>query len=319
MTSMTASARDPAAFVLRLIAWGTVLATFAFLLENWLVHWQGFPGARTGLASGSYVAVSVYLVGLAIAIYAATRPLDGGFRQDSARVSAIAAWIARAAFWIALLVGTADAVVSFLRIEGSLPGLVGQQVADQLNLPQYRGQVVHMPLAALGLLMAFVTRGLSFIWLSLLVVVVQLIIVIGRFVFSYEQAFITDLVRMWYAALFLFASAYTLLEEGHVRVDIFYAAMSRRGKALVNGIGAVVLGMSLMWVILVLGTATRASPIVGPFIGYEQGQQAFGMATKYWLSAFLAIFAALMLVQFSAMLLKAVADWRGEPETGKAV
>jgi TRAP-type mannitol/chloroaromatic compound transport system permease small subunit len=167
--------------------------------------------------------------------------------------------------------------------------------------------------------MAFVTRGLSFIWLSLLVVVVQLIIVIGRFVFSYEQAFITDLVRMWYAALFLFASAYTLLEEGHVRVDIFYAAMSRRGKALVNGIGAVVLGMSLMWVILVLGTATRASPIVGPFIGYEQGQQAFGMATKYWLSAFLAIFAALMLVQFSAMLLKAVADWRGEPETGKAV
>lgn len=319
MTTATAPARDPAAFVLRLIAWGTVLATFAFLLENWLVYWRGFPGARTGLASGSFVAAGVYAVALAVAIWAATRPLSGGFRQDSARITAIAGWMARAAFWIVLLVGTVDAAISFLRIEGALPGMVGQHVADQLNLPQYRGQVVHMPLAALGLLMAFVTRGISFIWLSLLVVIVQLVIVIGRFVFSYEQAFITDLVRMWYAALFLFASAYTLVEEGHVRVDVFYSAMSRRGKALVNGIGAVVLGMSLMWVILVLGTATRASPIIGPFIGYEQGQQAFGMATKYWMAAFLAMFAALMLVQFSAFLLKAVADWRGEPETGKAV
>ena len=29
-----------------------------------------------------------------------------------------------------------------------------------------------------------------------------------------------DLVRFWYAALF-FASAYTLKEDGHVRVDVF--------------------------------------------------------------------------------------------------
>lgn len=36
-----------------------------------------------------------------------------------------------------------------------------------------------------------------------------------------------DLVRFWYAALFLFASAYTLLEEGHVRVDVFYAGFRR--------------------------------------------------------------------------------------------
>jgi len=38
-------------------------------------------------------------------------------------------------------------------------------------------------------------------------------IVISRFIFSYEQAFMADLVRFWYGALFLFASAYTLLED----------------------------------------------------------------------------------------------------------
>ena len=37
-----------------------------------------------------------------------------------------------------------------------------------------------------------------------------------------------DLVRYWYAALFLFASAYTLYQNGHVRVDVFYASMSTK-------------------------------------------------------------------------------------------
>ena len=59
-------------------------------------------------------------------------------------------------------------------------------------------------------------------------VAAELLIVISRFIFSYEQAFMADLVRFWYGALFLFASAYTLLEEGHVRVDVLYAAFKDR-------------------------------------------------------------------------------------------
>lgn len=317
MTTATASSRDPSGFMLRLIAWGTVSLTFAFLIENWLVHWQQLPGLRSAF-NGGYWAAAVYFLALVFAIRMALRPMPGGLRGDSARISAVSGWIARAAFWIAVLVGTADAVISFLRIEEALHLLVGDAIAAQLQQPVFRGQMVHMPLAALGILLAFLTRGLSFIWLTLLVVVVQLITVIGRFVFSYEQAFLGDLVRLWYAALFLFSAAYTLLEEGHVRVDIFYANMSRRAKALVDGLGSIVFGMGLMWIILILGTATNASPIIGPFLRYEQGQQSFGLATKYWMAAFLAIFAALMLVQFAAYLLKAGADWRNEPVTGKA-
>ena len=316
MSTATAPTRDSAAFVLRAFAWGSVFVTFAFLIENWLVHWQGLPGARTSLGgSGGLASLGVYGLALVLAVLVALRPVQGGLRADSARITAVAGAIARAAFWIVLLVGLADSVISFLRVENLLPGVVGEHLANQLGLPQWRGPYVHMPLAALGVVLGVMTRGVSFVWLTLLVVIVQLVIVIGRFVFSYEQAFISDLVRLWYAALFLFSSAYTLAEEGHVRVDVFYASMSRRTKALVNGIGAVVLGMSLMWVILILGTATRASPIIGPFIGYEQGQQTYGLATKYWMAAFLGIFATLMMVQFAAMVLKAGADWRGEPET----
>lgn len=314
MTIATAPQRDFAAFALRLFAWASVFVTFAFLLENWLVHWQGQPRFRAG---GAW-AMAGYALACALAVLLAFRGQSGPLRADSQRVTALAAWIARSAFWMVLLIGSVDAVISFLRVEGFLPGLVGEDMANQLGLSHWRGPYVHMPLAALGLLLGLLTRGIGFVWLTLLVVVVQLVIVIGRFVFSYEQAFISDLVRLWYAALFLFSSAYTLVEEGHVRVDVFYASMSPRAKALVNGIGSIVLGMSLMWVILVLGTATRASPIIGPFIGYEQGQQTYGLATKYWMAAFLGIFATLMMVQFAAMVLKAGADWRGEPETGTA-
>ncbi|MCB1359740.1 MAG: TRAP transporter small permease subunit [Rhodobacter sp.] len=314
-TATTGPARDNTAFALRLFAWGIVFVTFAFLVENYLVHWLNLPGARSVLSGGGgYLAAGVYVLAGVLALAAARSPSPDGLRGDSARITAIAGYIARAAFWIVLLVGVADSLISFLRVEDLLTGLVGEDLATSLGLPQWRGPYVHMPLAALALVIAFFTRGVSFVWLSLLVVVVQLVIVIGRFVFSYEQAFIADLVRMWYAALFLFSSAYTLVEEGHVRVDVFYASMGVRTKALVNGIGAVVLGMSLMWVILVLGTATRASPIIGPFISYEQGQQTYGLATKYWMAAYLAIYAVLMMVQFAAMVLKSGADWREEPD-----
>lgn len=317
MIASAAPVRDPSAFALRLLAWGNVFVMAAFLIENWLMHWQGLPGARAVL-SGGWIAAAVYVLALALAVLAANRSMPQGLRGDAARITAIAGWIARAGFWIVLLVGAVDSVISFLRVENMLVGLVGEQMASQLGLPHWRGPYVHMPVAALGIVIASLTRGIAFVWLTLLVVVVQLIIVIGRFVFSYEQAFITDLVRMWYAALFLFASAYTLVEDGHVRVDVVYASMSRRTKALVNGVGSVVLGISLMWVILVLGTANRASPIIGPFIGYETGQQTYGLATKYWLSAFLAIFAAMMMVQFAAWVVKAGADWRNEPDLAKA-
>jgi len=43
----------------------------------------------------------------------------------------------------------------------------------------------------------------------------------------------SDLVRFWYGGLFLFASYYTLMKEGHVRVDVLYTNFSGKNKALV--------------------------------------------------------------------------------------
>ena len=299
------------ALLLRLIAWGTVFVTFAFLIENWLVYWQGFGGARTGLASGEgMVSAGVYALAGLLALFMVFGPKRGSLMQDSERITALVAYLARSIFWLAILIGVVDAVISFLRVENMLPGLVGEQMALNLGLSQWRGPNVHMPLAALAFVIGYFTRGATVVWLALWVVVAQLGIVFGRFIFSYEQAFLADLIRFWYSAMFLFAAAYTLVEDGHVRVDVFYGSMTPRAKALVNGAGAIVFGMTMMWIILVLGTQSRSSAIIGPFISYEQDQQTFGMMTKYWMAAFLGMFAVTMLLQFAAMLLKSGAEWR---------
>ena len=166
----------------------------------------------------------------------------------------------------------------------------------------------------IAIVLAALTRGmLGFHWLALLVVLAELTIVLSRFIFSYEQAFMGDLVRFWYGALFLFASAYTLFEDGHVRVDVFYARFSDRTKGRVNAIGTILLGLTFCWTILVLGMAGRSSIINAPLVSYEITQSGFGLYVKYLMAGFLAVFAVSMIVQFCSYLLESVADWRGDP------
>ena len=234
-------------------------------------------------------------------------------RDDAARFYRITAYIVRWAFFSVLIVGLADAVISFLRVEGMLESVVGAKLTGELGRPQFRGIWVHVPLMLVSFLIAARTKTLGFIWLTLLVVIAELIIVFTRFIFSYEQAYMGDLVRFWYAALFLFASAYTLIEEGHVRVDVLYAGFSGRAKGVVNHVGSILLGMSLCFTILWFGMEGKASVINAPLINFEVSQSGFGMYTKYMMAGFLAVFAVTMMVQFAGYLLEAIADRRDEP------
>ena len=306
----------------RAFGWIILSVMAAFLLNNYLNYWQGLPGIAPifgGAANGSLPIVWSWLQ---LALYAAAvfgalsyvlRTREISLRQDSKRVSDMNAYLIRAAFWAVLIVGLVDTVISFLRVEGFLVAVVGADMAADLGRSHFRGGYVHMPLIGLSFVIAAFTRTLGFTWLALLVVVAELSIVIGRFVFSYEQAFMADLVRFWYAALFLFASAYTLLEEGHVRVDVFYAGFSDRTKGLINAVGVIVLGLVLCWTILIYGMGGKQNIINSPILSYETTQAGFGLYVKYLMAGFLGVFAVSMMIQFVSYLLNAVADMRGEP------
>ena len=304
-----------ASFV-RFFGWSVLAVMAAFLINNFLTHGADYPGAATGLDGGGlagFFQFALYPLGVLLCLIFVLRSRETSLRTDARRIAAINTFLIRAAFWCVLIVGVVDMAISFLRVEGMLEGLLGADLEGDLGRSQFRGLYVHMPLMALGILIACFTRTLGFPWLALLIVIAELLIVFMRFIFSYEQAFMADLVRFWYGALFLFASAYTLQEEGHVRVDVFYAAFKDRTKAVVNAVGSISMGLVFCWTILIVGMGQKASIINSPVLNFEVTQAGFGMYVKYMMAGFLGIFAISMMIQFVSYLLEAVADYRREP------
>ena len=259
-----------------------------------------------------FVEIFIYFISVVGVFYLSYFFRDKSLRQDSLLLNKIVNYFIRSCFWAVVFVGLADVIISFLRVEDFLDDVVGQDLATQLGRSKFRGPYVHIPLVFLGFVVGAFIKHIAFTWLAFLVVIAELLIVITRFVFSYEQAFQGDIVRFWYAALFLFASAYTLFEDGHVRVDVLYSKFSSKTKGIVNSYGSILLGMTLCWCILLLGMWDKTNVIVNPMLSYESAQSGFGMYTKYWLASFLAIFAISMMIQFSSYLFESYADYRNE-------
>ena len=259
-----------------------------------------------------FIEIFVYFISIAGVFYLSYIYRDQSLRKDCLLLNKTVNYFIRSCFWAVVFVGLADVIISFLRVEDLLDNVVGQDLATQLGRSKFRGPYVHIPLVFLGFFVGIFIKHIAFTWLAFLVVIAELLIVITRFVFSYEQAFQGDIVRFWYAALFLFASAYTLFEDGHVRVDVLYSKFTSKTKGIVNSYGSVLMGMTLCWCILLLGMWEKTNVIVNPMLSYESAQSGFGMYTKYWLASFLAIFAISMMIQFSSYLFESYADYKNE-------
>lgn len=304
------------AMVTRLFGWVMLAILAAFFLNNILITAFGFAplGDMFNGDASAIVLAAIYIGATILAVAFVLRTPNRALRYDAKKVSDFNAYLIRGCFFAVLFTGIADAVIAFLRVEGLLESLFSEDLASDLIRSRFIGPWVHGPLLVLGFVAAAFTRTLGFIWLALLIVVAELLIVFSRFVFSYEQALMGDLVRYWYAALFLFASAYTLLEEGHVRVDVFYAGFKRQKKGRVNAVGSIFLGMSTCWVIILIGMGSGQAIVNAPIKNFEVTQTGTaGMFIKYQMAAFLAIFAITMLIQFVSYMFQAVADARDEP------
>ncbi|MEZ5847487.1 MAG: TRAP transporter small permease subunit [Geminicoccaceae bacterium] len=79
--------------------------------------------------------------------------------------------------------------------------------------------------------------GMIVRWLALVMVLVQFTIVLLRYVFGFSSIALNESVLYLHAALFMLGAGFTLLVDGHVRVDIFHARASARGKALIDLFG----------------------------------------------------------------------------------
>lgn len=306
--------------ITRIFGWCILAALFIFVFNSLTSGGEGLASAffaynwsDFGSDMSSSIRVLLYPLGFFLAVFYVLRTQDKPLRQDSAAIESVNTFFIRAAFWAVLIIGIADLIISALRVEGLLEAVVGNDLAGDLGRSQFRGMYVHMPLLGLSIVLAALTRTIGFHWLALLIVMAELLIVFMRFVFGYEQAYMADLVRFWYGALFLFASGYTLLDEGHVRVDVFYAGFASKTKGAVNAIATILMGITLCWTILIVGMGQRSSIINSPLFTFEVTQAGFGLYVKYMMAGFLGVFAISMMIVFVAYLFASVADYRGDP------
>ena len=143
--------------------------------------------------------------------------------------------------------------------------------------------------------------GRAAAWLILVVVLLQFVLVVARYLFGIGSIWLSETVIYAHAAVFMLAAAWTLRAEGHVRVDVFYGEASGRTKALIDLAGAVLLLLPFMLVLLWLSVpyAARSWAIL------EHSQEASGLPLVFVLKTLIPVFAVLMALQGVAQAIRA--------------
>ena len=88
--------------------------------------------------------------------------------------------------------------------------------------------------------------GRTVSWLSLFLVLITFIVVVLRYVFDSGSIALQEASTYLHACIFLIGMAYTMQQDAHVRVDIFYNRFSLQTKAWVDLCGALFLLLPFM-------------------------------------------------------------------------
>lgn len=102
--------------------------------------------------------------------------------------------------------------------------------------------------------------GKAAAWLTLFMVIITFVVVVMRYVFDAGLIWLQESVIWMHAVVFMVGAAYTLQQEEHVRVDIFYREMSPKRRAWIDLIGVILflwpLCVFLAWASLDFVTAS---------------------------------------------------------------
>ena len=144
-------------------------------------------------------------------------------------------------------------------------------------------------------------------WLALAMVLVQFAIVIGRYVFGVNSIAVQESVLYMHATLFMLGAGYTLLVDGHVRVDIFYAKASPATRRRIDVFGHLVLLLPAMLALLYWSwpSVRNAWAILeGPI-------SVGGLKAVYLMKSLIPAFCVLVILQSVSALIRLLGPGRG--------
>lgn len=158
-----------------------------------------------------------------------------------------------------------------------------------------------MPFKLVGFIDSLNRRlGHAVAWLVLAMVLVQFAIVILRHVFSIGFISLQESVLYLHGTLFMLGAGYTLLHNGHVRVDVFYRDAAPRVKAAVDLAGAVLFLLPVCALVIWFSW----DYVLGAWSVAEGSREGSGLPLTFIYKTVIWVFAATLGLQGFAMALK---------------
>ena len=136
-------------------------------------------------------------------------------------------------------------------------------------------------------------------WFTLFMAALTFLIVLLRYGFDMGWIALQETVMYLHAAVFMLGAAFTLKEDGHVRVDIFYRRMSPKKQAVVDIIGSAFLLMPVCIFIV----AMSWKYVANSWKLLESSQAAGGLPLVFVLKTFILVFAITLLLQAIAEII----------------
>ena len=135
--------------------------------------------------------------------------------------------------------------------------------------------------------------GKAAAWLTVVMVLLTFAIVILRYGFNLGWIWLQEIVTYLHVMVFTIVAAWTLQLDGHVRVDIFYAEMPARKRALVDLLGTLIFLMPFCIFVLVIAWPYVASS----WKLMEASREAGGLPLVFLLKSLILVLPALLLGQ----------------------
>ena len=144
----------------------------------------------------------------------------------------------------------------------------------------------------------FFGRGVS--WLLVLMVLNVFLVVVLRYVFSYGEVWLQETYVWMHSIVFLLGSGYTLLNNGHVRIDLVYSNASRRYKAVIDIIGTAIFAFPVLYFLFI-----KSFPFVErSWSIFEKSAEVGGLPGLFLFKSVLLVFSILFGLQFLALMIK---------------
>ena len=154
--------------------------------------------------------------------------------------------------------------------------------------------------------------GKGVAWLTLLMVLITFFVCVMRYGFNWGRVWIQESYVWLHGIVFMVAAGYTLLHNGHVRVDIFYRPASARHKAWVDLFGTLVLLLPVVIMVFVVSWPYVAES----WAKLEGSREAGGLQGLFLLKSVILVFCVLTGLQAISLAARSILVLKGHPEFG---